>query len=152
MTKKSLLWLCLRILFFCCFYSSFIKWVLWLIENVFQCFRLVVFICHMEWKCSEGCPDPIYSRQVDFSSRGLQIQQGEKQQELLTYCWGRRDTVLVPGFHLEVKMRKRETRPKRSVSKLNVFYATTMALQEPGSFFFLRTVGEVLNSLCSKML
>lgn len=79
-------------------------------ENVFQ-YRVDSCYLSVIWsgKRSEGHHNPIYSRQVGVSSRGLQIQQGKKQQELLTYCWARRDTVLMPGFHLEIKMRKRET-------------------------------------------
>lgn len=57
----------------------------------------------------------------------------------------------MPDFHLEIRMRKRETWPRRSVSKLNVFYGTWMALQELGSFFSLCALREVLNSLCSKV-
>lgn len=130
-----------------------VKWVIWVMENVFQyhvgsCYLSVIW----SGKWSEGHYNLIYSRQVGVSSRRLQIQQGKKQQELLTYCWARRDTVLMPGFHLEIKMRKRETWPRRSVSKWNVFNGTSMALQELGSFFCLCTVRDVLNTLCSKML
>lgn len=60
--------------------------------------------------------------------------------------------ILMPNFHLEIKMRKRETWPRSGVSKWVVFHSTSMALQELGSFLSCM-VREVLNiSLHSKML
>lgn len=150
MAKMPLCWLCLRILFPLLFLYYWVG-----VKNDGKYFSvlcwLVLFIFHLEWQYSEGYQNPIYSKQVGASSRGgSKFSKGRNSRDC---CWRRRDVILMPNFHLEIKMRKRETWPRSGVSKWVVFHSTSMALQELGSFLSFCMVREVLNiSLHSKML